>query len=109
MTASTEITARETLDLIESGADILIVDVRDDASFAAGHIPGAISVPANNFDFDKIQAKATLDTHIIVSCYRGMMSRDVVAFLRQRGFANVQSMSGGWDGWQRLGNAPIER
>ena len=109
MTLATEISAHETLELLQSNEQLLVVDVRDDASFAAGHIPGALNVPANAFDFDKIQANATPDMRIVVSCYRGMMSRDVVAFLRQRGFANAQSMSGGWDGWRQLAGAPIER
>jgi rhodanese-related sulfurtransferase len=30
--------------------DVLVVDVRDRASFDAGHIPGAISVPLNDVE-----------------------------------------------------------
>lgn len=109
MTLPTEISTRETLDLLEGGEGFLVMDIRDETSFAAGHIPGAISNPANAFDLGKVQAHATPETRIVVSCYRGMMSRDVVAYLRQQGFDNAQSMAGGWDGWRRLGSAPVER
>lgn len=109
MILPTEISAREVLSLLENDEGVVVMDVRDDASFAAGHIPGAFNNPANAFDFSKIQALATPETRIVISCYRGMMSRDVVAYLRQQGFANAQSMSGGWDGWRQLENAPIER
>ena len=104
-----EITARETLELLKSGENVVVIDIRDDASFNAGHIPGALSIPANGFDLGKVKVLAKPDTRIVISCFRGMMSRDVVAYLRKQGFTNAQSMGGGWDGWLKIDDAPIER
>ena len=53
MTLPTEISTRETLDLLEGDEGFLVMDIRDETSFAAGHIPGAISNPANAFDLGK--------------------------------------------------------
>lgn len=104
-----EISERETLELVQGGNPPLIVDVRDANSYAAGHIPGAISVPMDGFDLRKIAAKAAPDAQIIVSCYMGHASKSVVDYLRQNGYANAQSMAGGWSGWQRMPGAPVEK
>lgn len=98
----------EVLQAIQAGESPVIIDIRDRASYAAGHIPGAISNPADGFDagaFDDIAP----DAPIVVSCYHGVMSLQVAQYLDSEGFANVASMKGGMDGWLKLPNAPVER
>ena len=103
-----QITPAELLQLMQSGEPLLIVDVRDAESFAQGHITGSRSNPAQTFDIGMFK-DLPADTHIVISCYRGMMSKDVVKYLDSNGIANASSLKGGMDGWRRLAGAPIER
>ena len=103
-----EISAEEVLRAVQSGNAPMIVDIRDGISFAHGHIPGALSNPAQSFDISMF-ANLPKQTEIVVSCYRGVMSKEAVSYLASAGFTNVASMKGGMKSWMKLGNAPLER
>jgi rhodanese-related sulfurtransferase/DNA-binding transcriptional ArsR family regulator len=84
---------------------VLVLDVRPEAEYAAGHIPGAVSVP-----YDQLAARlAELpdDTDIIAYC-RGrycVFAPDAVRLLRARGFS-AWPLEGGLPGW-RLAGLPV--
>ena len=94
-----EITADELREWMEDGEALTIVDVRDSASYAAGHIPGSLSNPADGFDAEMFKG-VPADRRIVISCYHGMMSRQVVDYLVSLGFSNAYSLKGGWAGWK---------
>ena len=102
------ITPAEVLAGIQAGDDQVIIDIRDRASYVVGHIPGAISNPADGFD-SSMFSSIDPSTLLVISCYRGVMSKQVVQYLQSQGFENVVSMKGGMNGWHKLPNAPIER
>lgn len=86
----------------------LVLDVREPAGFAAGHILGAKNVPLAQLDkrageLDKYKAKP-----VIVSCDTGNVSTRAVGLLKARGFTNVVSLSGGFRGWLQAG-LPMEK
>ncbi|MHC5065616.1 MAG: thiosulfate sulfurtransferase GlpE [Planctomycetota bacterium] len=77
------------------------VDIRDDSSYAAGHIPGAVTL-----DDSSVQAflrDTDPDARIVVYCYHGNSSLGAAAFFLQQGFENVSSMSGGFEAWHGAG------
>jgi rhodanese-related sulfurtransferase/DNA-binding MarR family transcriptional regulator len=84
---------------------VLVLDVRPEAEYAAGHIPGAVSVP-----HDQLAARlAELPdgTDIIAYC-RGrycVFAPDAVRLLRERGFS-AWPLEGGLPGW-RLAGLPV--
>ena len=102
-----EISAEEVLRAIQSENAPLIVDIRDGVSYTHGHIPGALSNPAQSFDMSMF-ANLPKQTEIVIFCYRGVMSREAVSYLTSAGFTNVASMKGGMKSWMKLGNAPVE-
>ena len=102
-----QITPAEVLQAIQAGEPQVIIDIRDRASYVVGHIPGAISNPADGFDASMFSSLPS-DTPIVISCYHGMMSKQVVQYLESQGFSNVASLKGGMKGWHKLPNAPIE-
>lgn len=60
---------------------VVLLDVRDEQSFAANHLPNAVHIlpehlasDINNVDDDK---------HYIVICYHGVMAVSVVNFMRE--------------------------
>lgn len=77
----------------------LFMDVRDPMSFRSGHIPGARHVHDGNIQ--EFVDGADKEERVIVYCYHGNMSRGGTAYLLSNGFAEVYSMSGGFEGWRQ--------
>jgi rhodanese-related sulfurtransferase len=83
--------------------DALVLDVRDTAEFAGGHMLGAKNIPLANIEarageIDKHKAKP-----VIVLCGDGSRASKAAVILRGRGFANVVNLSGGFPAWQQAG------
>lgn len=83
--------------LLEAG-DAVFMDVRDGATFAAAHIPGAQHV--SDATIEEFLEETPKDAKIIVYCYHGNASRGGTAYLLDKGFADVASMSGGFEAWR---------
>ena len=88
--------------------DALVLDVREPAEFAKGHVLGSKNVPLGDFErraaeFDKHKAKP-----VIVVCESGSRSARALDTLRTRGFARVFNLSGGFGAWQQAG-LPVEK
>ena len=80
-----EAIGRDELDERLSHGDLVLLDVRPDEEFAAGHIPDARSIPVDELE-DRID-ELPADAQIVAYC-RGsycVMSHDAVRLLRDRG------------------------
>lgn len=88
--------------MINQGKTV-IVDVRDPAEFAAGHVRNAINLPLKNFS----GGLGALDKHkskkVIVVCQNGTQAARASAQLNAAGFAEVFSLEGGLTAWQTQG------
>jgi rhodanese-related sulfurtransferase len=88
--------------------DALLLDVREPAEYAKGHILGAKNVPLVDLErraaeFDKHKAKP-----VIVVCDSGNRATRAVAALKTRGFAKVVNLAGGYGAWHQAG-LPVEK
>jgi rhodanese-related sulfurtransferase len=86
---------------VEAGAAVLI-DVRPEAEYRAGHIPGARSIPVGQPAARR--AELPLDETVAAYC-RGrycVMSYDALAFQRSHGRRLVRSVDG-LPGWRARG------
>jgi len=90
--------------LRERGA--LVVDVREPAEYASGHVPGAISIPQADLALRLDDIPRERD--VLVVCEGGVRSLRASKFLRQTGFASVNNLVGGTNAWRQAGLA-IER
>jgi thiosulfate sulfurtransferase len=88
--------AKQKLDEKES----LFVDIRDPASYGQAHIPGAIHLHDGNVQ--EFVQNAAKEKPIVVYCYHGNSSLGATAFLIEKGFKNVASMSGGFEAWREV-------
>lgn len=75
-----------------------ILDVRDEESFQAGCLPGAVHLHGGNLEglIDGLSP----DDPVLVYCYHGHMSQGVAARFAEQGFTQVASLDGGYEGWQ---------
>lgn len=76
-----------------------MVDIRDEQSFAAGHIPG--SVHLTNGSLHGFMNDTDFSHPVIVTCYHGISSQQAAQFLIHQGFDEVYSMDGGFEAWRR--------
>ena len=81
-------------------ADYVVADIRDEASFNAGHIAGA--VPLNNGNLADFMQAHEYDQPIIVCCYHGISSQQAAAYIASQGFEDVYSLDGGYEAWRSL-------
>ncbi|HEU5417583.1 MAG TPA: metalloregulator ArsR/SmtB family transcription factor [Streptosporangiaceae bacterium] len=80
----------------------LVLDVRPEAEYAAGHIPGAVSVPHDQLAARLAELPEGAD---IVAYCRGrycVFAPDAVRLLLRRGFA-ARPLEGGMPDWRRAG------
>ncbi|HEY0844242.1 MAG TPA: metalloregulator ArsR/SmtB family transcription factor [Noviherbaspirillum sp.] len=97
---------RESLLAKARSGDIVVIDVRPENEYAAGHLPFARSMPLA--ELEKRLGDLPADTQIVAYC-RGpycLMSDEAVRLLRQRGFV-AHKISDGVTEWLAHG-LPIE-
>jgi rhodanese-related sulfurtransferase len=103
-----EVAADSVADLVASGWTL--IDVREPDEFAEGHIPGALNFPRGflevRADFEHPKRDQRLqDRNQRFICYCGGGHRSLLAAktLKEMGFADAVSLSGGWTGWVENG------
>lgn len=84
-------------------ADVTILDVREPAEFAFGHIPGAVSIPLG--DLEKRIEELNKEKEIIIICRTGNRSDLASKQLAEKGFSQLKNAVEGMTQW----NGPIEK
>ncbi|MGH9668121.1 MAG: rhodanese-like domain-containing protein [Bryobacteraceae bacterium] len=92
----------------ESGSPLLLVDVREDTEWAAGHAAGATHLGKGIIERDIETRVPDKNATLVLYCGGGYRSALAADALRQMGYANAISLDGGWRAWQAAG-LPIER
>ncbi|GGN05948.1 rhodanese-like domain-containing protein [Halarchaeum nitratireducens] len=104
-----EITPEEVAALVEDDADVRIVDIRPEGTYAQGHIPGSENVPFAALTRD-VERFAGAE-HVVTVCPHGQSSVQaanlIASYEGVDADATVQSMAGGlvaWDGTLESGD-----
>ena len=101
-------------ELMQSGKDVLIIDVRTEGEFVGnlGHVGGALNISAADLakrlasgggEFDGLKSEA-----VFVTCRTENRSPKAARALTKAGFTNVCVIKGGMAAWNRQG-LPIEK
>ena len=91
-----------------NGEPFVLVDVREESEFAAGHLPGAVHIGKGVIERD-IEAKVPDPaTPLVLYCGGGFRSALAADALQKMGYTNVVSMDGGWRAWTAKG-LPVEK
>lgn len=93
-----------TVDDIKAGlhsGSILLVDVREDHEFEAGHIPGSVLVPLSVFSVQDIPDPA--GRRVVLSCRSGRRSLTAAAMAFEQGMPIDAHYAGGFLDWVQSG------
>ena len=87
--------------------DVVVLDVRTPAEFAAGHVPGA-----RNLSHDQIEGRlAELDSlrgkDVVLYCRSGRRTALAEDMLRKAGFTRLLHLDGDWLAWEAA-HRPVE-
>lgn len=87
------------------GRDIVLLDVRTPAEFAAGHIPGAVNIPHDELANKAGELLRDRNAEIAVYCRSGRRSLQALTWLKAQGFRRLLHVEGDFLGWQAAGLA----
>lgn len=96
---SSTVSVTQAADLFAAGAFLL--DVREPSEWEAGHVDGAVLIPLG-----QLSARASevpTDKIVLVICRSGNRSADGRDILKDAGFTQVTSVSGGMNTWIQAG------
>jgi len=89
--------------IMQSGEPHLLIDVREDHEWEAGHAAGAVHLGKGIIERD-IETKAPAkDTRLVLYCGGGFRSALVADNLQKMGYTDAISLDGGWKAWQQAG------
>jgi rhodanese-related sulfurtransferase len=93
-----------TIEVADLPADAVLVDVREDEEWAAGHAPDARHLPMSGLGGRLAEVPGADPLYVI--CRSGARSARVVAFLNEQGHASV-NVAGGMQSWAAHGRPMV--
>ena len=99
MVSVNEIDVQKVKEIIDNGSGT-IVDIRDSASFQAGHIPDAINL--SDASVQQFVSNTDKKKPLVVYCYHGISSQGAAVYFSENGFKDVSSMIGGFEAWRAV-------
>ena len=89
-----QITQEEAKDMMDAG-DVIVLDVREQSEFDAGHIPGAVLLPVGTIAKDTAAAVIPeMDAVVLVYCRSGNRSKTASKALVDLGYTNIYEFGG---------------
>lgn len=86
----------------------LLIDVREDNEWNAGHAAGAIHLGKGIIERDIEGKVPDHDATLVLYCGGGFRSALAADALQQMGYTRVISLDGGWRAWNEAG-LPVEK
>jgi len=103
-----EINIEQYQQMVSSAEPHLLVDVREDSEWAAGHAAGSTHLGKGIIERDIEATVPDKSATLVLYCGGGFRSALAGDALRQMGYANVISLDGGWRAYQASG-LPVEK
>ena len=102
-----EISAEEYRELRSANTPHVLIDVREDGEFAAGHAGGAAHLGKGIIERDIETKYPDTGCLLVLYCGGGYRSALAAEAIQRMGYSNVRSLAGGWRAWQEAG-LPVE-
>ena len=97
MEEESEISVKELNRLFDNGAQVRLVDVREQYEYDFCHIEGSTLIPARQI-WARVN-ELNPENEYVFYCHVGERSGWVVNLLRQHGFKKAKNLKGGIDQW----------
>jgi len=94
--------------VVEKKEKVILLDVRDPNEFAAGHLPGAVSVSRGLLEWRIWGAVPDQNAKIFVYCRTGGRAAFATKVLNDLGYKNAVLMDAQFEDWIKAGY-PVER
>ena len=88
------ITAEEAKQIMDSEDGYIILDVRTQEEYDAGHIPNAILIPNTEIEARAEEELTDKDQLILVYCRSGRRSKQAAEILVELGYSNIKEFGG---------------
>ncbi|MEV0946076.1 adenylyltransferase/sulfurtransferase MoeZ [Rhodococcus sp. NPDC049939] len=99
--AGSTITATELAELLDSGKDIELIDVREPVEWDIVHLPGAVLIPKDRILSGEALSELPQDKQIVLHCKTGVRSAEALAALKEAGFSTATHLQGGVMAWAK--------
>ncbi len=98
---------------VKNPNNLLLLDVREESEFKAGHVPGVVNIPRGLLEFriwKQLGYPAQVDTSqkIYVQCMTGGRATLATKQLQDIGFTNVIAVIMNFEEWQKQGNPVVK-
>jgi molybdopterin/thiamine biosynthesis adenylyltransferase/rhodanese-related sulfurtransferase len=97
--AGSTITATQLKEMLDREDDIFLVDVREPNEYEIVSIPGATLIPKDQFLTGAALERLPQDKRIVLHCKSGARSAEVLAVVKNAGFADAVHVGGGVLAW----------
>lgn len=84
---------------LDAAEEFLLLDCREQDEHDTVKIPESTLVPMSEIQERVDELEPHRQKEVVVYCHHGARSLQVAIWLKQQGFGNVRSMSGGIDEW----------
>ena len=98
-----ELTVEEVQKLTAKNGKYMLVDVREKEEYRDGHLEGSVSIPRGFLEMRVESAIPEKSTPIIAYCAGGVRSLLAATDMKEMGYQEVISMSGGYSAWKAAG------
>ena len=88
-----------------AGVPLVLLDVREESEWAAGHAATAQHLGRGILERDIERLCPDPATEIVLYCGGGYRSALAADNLQEMGYTNVLSLAGGWRAWQEAGGS----
>lgn len=88
------ITAEEAKKIMDTQEGYVILDVRTQEEYDAGHIPGAVLIPDYEIEAKAEEVLTDKDQMILVYCRSGRRSKNAAEALVKLGYTNIKEFGG---------------
>ncbi|MBN1776867.1 MAG: rhodanese-like domain-containing protein [Clostridiales bacterium] len=89
-----KISASEAKAVIDTGENVIILDVREQSEYDSGHIPGAMLLPLGSITARAAEVLPDTDQKILVYCRSGNRSRTAANMLVDLGYTQIYDFGG---------------
>lgn len=100
-----EISTDEAEAILKTHDSVVVIDVREQDEFRAGHIPNALGIGRGILEYHIADEVPNTGQEIILYCRGGNRSALATDSLRQMGYSNVHSIIGGYRKWNEEGRS----